>query len=114
MPSFLLSGSERYVDIILKVEEMLKSWFPHIKPVTQHTDKYTPGGEMEPLSKKQKVTSAHYSITSMCMCGCVCKVTTKIMSAKDTHLTRVCVCVCVCKVTTATDVTEVPKIPIIL
>ncbi|XP_048113130.1 LOW QUALITY PROTEIN: uncharacterized protein LOC125303414 [Alosa alosa] len=48
---------ERYINIILKVEEMLKSWFPHIKPV-QHADKHTSVGEMEPLSKKQKFSPA--------------------------------------------------------
>ncbi|XP_062402539.1 uncharacterized protein LOC134093499 [Sardina pilchardus] len=48
---------ERYVNIILKVEEMLKSWFPHIRPV-QHADKHTSVGHMEPLSKKQKFSPA--------------------------------------------------------
>lgn len=29
-PSFLLSR-EKYINIILKMEEMLKSWFPNVK-----------------------------------------------------------------------------------
>lgn len=29
--------SERYIDIILKMEEMLKTWFPNVKPNHQTT-----------------------------------------------------------------------------
>lgn len=32
-----VSCSERYVDIILKMEEMLKTWFPNVKPSHQTT-----------------------------------------------------------------------------
>ena len=67
-----MSGSERYINIILKVEEMLKSWFPHVKPAAPHSDK-PPGGDTQFPSKKQKV-----------------------MPAPDTHPASVCVCVCVC------------------
>lgn len=34
---------EKYVDIILKMEEMLKSWFPHIKLQDQLTATQTDG-----------------------------------------------------------------------
>lgn len=32
-----VSCSERYIDIILKMEEMLKTWFPNVKPNHQTT-----------------------------------------------------------------------------
>ncbi|XP_022604520.1 circadian-associated transcriptional repressor-like isoform X2 [Seriola dumerili] len=43
----------RFLSIILKIEEMLQSWFPHIKPSLLHTDDSTP-------PKKQK----HHSSAS--------------------------------------------------
>ncbi|XP_026859049.2 circadian-associated transcriptional repressor [Electrophorus electricus] len=50
---------ERYVDIILKMEEMLKSWFPHVKPhpqtaATKMTQETAP-------PKKPKLSSAMVS-----------------------------------------------------
>ncbi|XP_051979373.1 uncharacterized protein LOC127640711 [Xyrauchen texanus] len=49
---------ERYVNIILKMEEMLKNWFPHIKP--QRSDQANTADLMEEmtLSKKPKLTPA--------------------------------------------------------
>ncbi|XP_072526909.1 uncharacterized protein ciartb [Salminus brasiliensis] len=47
---------ERYVNIILKMEEMLKSWFPHIKPRQQATALELTQ-ETAPL-KKPKLSSA--------------------------------------------------------
>jgi len=46
---------ERYVNIILKMEEMLKNWFPHIKP--QRSDQANTAALMEETnpSKKAKV-----------------------------------------------------------
>lgn len=32
-----MSCRERYIDIILKMEEMLKTWFPNVKPNHQTT-----------------------------------------------------------------------------
>ncbi|XP_059402737.1 circadian-associated transcriptional repressor-like [Carassius carassius] len=47
---------ERYVNIILKMEEMLKNWFPHIKP--QRSDQANTAALMEEttLSKKPKLS----------------------------------------------------------
>uniref|UniRef100_A0AAY4BX97 Circadian-associated transcriptional repressor-like n=1 Tax=Denticeps clupeoides TaxID=299321 RepID=A0AAY4BX97_9TELE len=42
---------ERYVNIVLKMEEMLKSWFPHIKPQNHSTEEWR--ADTTP-SKKQK------------------------------------------------------------
>ncbi|XP_036431944.1 circadian-associated transcriptional repressor [Colossoma macropomum] len=47
---------ERYVNIILKMEEMLKSWFPHVKPRQQATAMELTQ-ETTPL-KKPKLSSA--------------------------------------------------------
>ncbi|XP_066525967.1 circadian-associated transcriptional repressor [Hoplias malabaricus] len=47
---------ERYVNIILKMEEMLKSWFPHVKP-RQQTTAVELTQETAPL-KKPKLSSA--------------------------------------------------------
>ncbi|XP_022604528.1 uncharacterized protein LOC111224333 isoform X3 [Seriola dumerili] len=43
----------RFLSIILKIEEMLQSWFPHIKPSLLHTDDSTP-----PKKQKQHHSSA--------------------------------------------------------
>ncbi|XP_063053468.1 uncharacterized protein LOC134447766 [Engraulis encrasicolus] len=64
---------ERYVNTILKVEEMLQSWFPHIRALAQHQqqqhqhqhqhhpDKHThPDDTQQPCSKKQKLSAAGY------------------------------------------------------
>ena len=44
---------EKYVNIILKMEDMLKSWFPNVKPQDQPTGAPT---EQEAPPKKLKVT----------------------------------------------------------
>ncbi|KAL2093231.1 hypothetical protein ACEWY4_010543 [Coilia grayii] len=67
---------ERYVNIILKVEEMLKSWFPHIKPLSpaQHPYKQTPLDDTQPSSKKQKLSPAALArplVMATAVSGCV-------------------------------------------
>ncbi|XP_076863621.1 uncharacterized protein ciartb [Brachyhypopomus gauderio] len=47
---------ERYVDIILKMEEMLKSWFPHVKSHSQTVATQLTQGTAPP--KKPKLASA--------------------------------------------------------
>ncbi|KAI7811873.1 uncharacterized protein LOC130552217 [Triplophysa rosa] len=46
---------ERYVNIILKMEEMLKNWFPHIKPQRNNQADTTELMEEATLSKKPKL-----------------------------------------------------------
>ncbi|KAJ8417269.1 hypothetical protein AAFF_G00284960 [Aldrovandia affinis] len=45
---------ERYINIILKVEEMLRSWFPNVTPKGQHagdqTEETTPSKRLKPCS----------------------------------------------------------------
>lgn len=48
---------ERYVNIILKMEEMLKNWFPHIKPQRNNQADTTELMEETTVSKKPKVWS---------------------------------------------------------
>lgn len=47
---------ERYVNIILKMEEMLKNWFPHIKPQRNNEINTTELMEETTLSKKVKLS----------------------------------------------------------
>ncbi|XP_016430817.1 uncharacterized protein ciartb [Sinocyclocheilus rhinocerous] len=67
---------ERYVNIILKMEEMLKNWFPHIKP--QRSDQANTAALMEEttLSKKPKLSPA----TSPLLTGIANPATTSALS----------------------------------
>lgn len=56
-----MSYRERYVNIILKMEEMLKNWFPHIKPQRNNQADTTQLMEETTLSKKLKVTVYFFS-----------------------------------------------------
>lgn len=56
----LLPYRERYVNIILKMEEMLKNWFPHIKPQRHNQADTTELMEETTLSKKPKVWSIFF------------------------------------------------------
>lgn len=49
----VLSFSGEFIDVILKMEEMLKSWFPHVKPQVRAEAVQT---EAQDLSKKRKVS----------------------------------------------------------
>ncbi|XP_039504143.1 uncharacterized protein LOC120460440 [Pimephales promelas] len=67
---------ERYVNIILKMEEMLKNWFPHIKP--QRSDQANTAALMEETnpSKKAKLSPA----TSPLLTGIANPATTSALS----------------------------------
>ena len=52
-PFFCVFFSEKYVNIILKMEDMLKSWFPNVQPQDQPPGAQT---EHEAPPKKLKVT----------------------------------------------------------
>ncbi|XP_056138648.1 uncharacterized protein LOC130114768 [Lampris incognitus] len=52
---------EKYINIILKMEEMLKSWFPNVKPRDQHTATQT---EEAVPSKKLKLSPVTTALAS--------------------------------------------------
>ncbi|XP_062317534.1 circadian-associated transcriptional repressor [Osmerus eperlanus] len=52
---------ERYMNIILKMEEMLKNWFPNVQPRDQHT--FIQTEEITP-AKKDKLSSSTTSLPS--------------------------------------------------
>ncbi|KAM6960613.1 uncharacterized protein ciartb [Aplochiton taeniatus] len=57
------SMGEKYVNIILKMEQMLKSWFPNINPQDQRTPTVPQTAETPP-SKKRKLSPASGAVSS--------------------------------------------------